>query len=100
MDQLFTSFEKFGLGGVLSWAGTVLLFLIIKWLLKFMDRLMDRMVEQQNQFNSLQSQWINALNGQTEQNKVFHESIQRGLEYQRQEHIKMMDLMAKCARQT
>ena len=107
MDQFFGSFEKFGLGGLLAGAGTFLLFLIIKWILKILDRLLDRsdrqqeafalrLENQQAAFNLLQNSWIGALNQHTEQAKLFHDSVQRALEYQRHEHVKIMEIVSDC----
>ena len=79
MEQLFASFEKFGLGGILAWSGTVLLFFIVRWVLKTMDKLIDRSDEQQQRSMTVLNQHLESMNS-------FHAENRSAHEFQRKEH--------------
>jgi hypothetical protein len=96
MDSWFMTFKEFGLAGLLSGAGTLLLFFVVKWTLETTKEILRQAAEERKVFNGMTSQWIQALDNHTLQAKAFHDEVKQAHEYQRQEHLKLMEMVSRC----
>ena len=89
MEQhLMSPWQQFGLIGLLSGSGTILLFIIIKWVLATTREIMAQAAKERES-------WTVAMREHSEQAQRFHDSVKEAHEYQRKEHMEMIQILGR-----
>jgi hypothetical protein len=95
MGDWMVLFKEFGLAGLLSGAGTILLFFVLKWTLESTKQILNQAAHEREIFQQLQAQWIISLNEHTAQARAFHDDVKQAHQFQREEHQKMLEMFYK-----
>jgi hypothetical protein len=92
---IMTGWQQFGLVGLLSGSGTILLFLVVKWTLATTKDILNQAAHERVVFSEMQKTWIEAINQHTRQAETFHDTVKTTAEYQRKEHMEMIKTLEK-----
>ena len=92
-EKFADGFVSYGLAGLLAGSGTIILFIVLKWVMATMDRIIAQAAKERELFTSISAEWIKALNEHTILSKTFHDEVKESNLYQRQEHMKLMEMV-------